>query len=185
MRRSRDKPPVSPYRSVESGKQGLWVNRESSIDLDTGDSPAETIEGAVEAAQEVADRLEQDKVEVKMRKLIRLPSAAEQRRHAKTHIPFMPWCPECVAGRKPNWGHYTIPQDERERTQPEVHLDYCFFRSRPGGVAAPTIVLKDRDSRAIAAHVVAFKGGGLEWAVSQVMRDLAKWGIRGNIVPFC
>ena len=58
---------------------------------------------------------------------------------------------------------------------PEVHLDYCFSRNQPGGKSAPTIVLKDRDAKALAAHVVPYKGGDLEWAVKQAGRDLIKW----------
>jgi len=42
--------------------------------------------------------------------------------------------------------------------------------------------MKDKDSRAIAAHVVPAKGGDVEWAVAQACRDLVKWGIRGDVV---
>lgn len=101
--------------------------------MDLEGNPGATVEGAVEAAQTVADREEQEPVPLNTRKPIRLPSELDQLKHRKTHIPFMPWCPECVAGRKPNWGHYSISPTDREIIHPEVHLDYCFFRSRPGG----------------------------------------------------
>ena len=34
-----------------------------------------------------------------------------------------------------------------------------FFFNQLGGTSAPTIVLKDRDAKALAAHVVPYKGG--------------------------
>ena len=43
---------------------------------------------------------------------------------------------------------------------PEVHMDYCFLRNKEGEEALPVIVLKDRDSRALAAHGVPYKGRG-------------------------
>ena len=48
----------------------------------------------------------------------------------------------------------SIDPDGRPRTHAEVHFDYCFFRAAPGREAVPTLALKDRDSRAIAGHVV-------------------------------
>jgi len=37
--------------------------------------------------------------------------------------------------------------------------------------------MKDRGSRAVAAHVVPHKGASVDWIVEQLKRDLAKWGI--------
>ena len=57
-----------------------------------------------------------------------------------------------------------------------------FFFLKPAG---PTNVLKDRDATALAAHVVPYKGGDLEWAVKQAGRDLIKLGIRGGVFLKC
>ena len=53
------------------------------------------------------------------------------------------------------------------------------------GKSAPTIVLKDRDAKALAAHVVPCKGGDLDCAVQQAGRDFIKWGIRGDVILKC
>ena len=45
---------------------------------------------------------------------------------------------------------------------------------------ATTLVLRDRQSRALGAHVVPQKGGMSAWAFKQGERDLIKWGIRGG-----
>ena len=39
------------------------------------------------------------------------------------------------------------------------------------------LVVKDRGSKALSAHVVPQKGATVEWIVEQLKRDLAKWGI--------
>ena len=61
-------------------------------------------------------------------------------------------------------------------------MDYAFFRSEEGGDTLPTVVLKERRSKALAAHVVPFKGADLEWTVRQCVLDLTKWGLRGDLI---
>ena len=116
------------------------------------------------------------------RKVCHLPSALEQKLHRLTHIPFRPWCPECVAGRKANYGHKKAEAGRDDKSLPEVHLDYCFMRNEPKGESTPVLVVKERDSRALAAHVIPYKGGDLEWAVMQTVRDIMKWGISGDVI---
>ena len=65
---------------------------------------------------------------------------------------------------------------------PEVHLDYAFFRNEEGGESVPVVVLRDRDTKAVAAHETPYKGGDHEWTVSQCARDLRKWGIRNTVI---
>ena len=116
----------------------------------------------------------------KMRPSPQLPSLDEQRRHVLTHLPYRAWCRHCVAARKANFGHhYSKPKGPINR--PEVHMDYCFPRNEVGGTSVPVVVIKDRDSRALAAHVVPAKGGDQEWSVDRVCRDLLKWGIRSDV----
>ena len=61
-------------------------------------------------------------------------------------------------------------------------MDYAFFRDAPGGPCVPVIVLKHRQSKAIAAHTVPYKGGDAEWAVAQCVRDIRKWGLHSNLI---
>ena len=58
----------------------------------------------------------------------------------------------------------------------EVHLDCCFLRNEAGGEYAATLVLKNRRSRILAAHVVPNQGASAKWIVKQVVRDLEKMG---------
>ena len=53
------------------------------------------------------------------------PSAEEVAAHRVTHLPFRNWCPECVAGRRPNTPHRA--GIEREHAVPTVLFDYAFI----------------------------------------------------------
>ena len=121
-----------------------------------------------------------------MRKDLHEPSAETRRRHeAAGHIPYRPWCRACVAGRKPNWAHHSSEPGQVKIRGPEVHGDYCFFRDDKGSQSVPTLVLKDRDTLSIAAHVIPFRGGDHEWGVQQACRDIRRWGIRGSLTLRC
>ncbi len=139
-----------------SGKEGR--DEDDDVELDDDDIAAAVNE-------EMGDEPAAD-TEPISRKVHHLPSKAAQRKHELTHIPFRPWCRVCVAARKPNWSHW---------------VDHCFFRNRPGEDSVPTLVMKDRESLALAAHVVPYKGGDNEWTVKQAARDLRRWGIRGDL----
>ena len=133
----------------------------------------------LEAAMDHEDHAEVEQgvwqeVPDKPRVIIRLPSRQEQERHWRTRIPYRAWCEWCVRGRKPNLRHQP---SAREHEGQAVHMDYCFFRARPGAPAAPCLVLRDRLSRAIGAHIVPMKGAAMEWVVIQALRDIQKWGI--------
>ena len=109
------------------------------------------------------------------------PSEAVKEAHRKTHLPFRPWCPVCVAGRGRNWPHPRVEED-REEKYPSVHFDYCFLRDDQGGPKLPVLVGRDKECGALLAHAVPEKGAGLEWTGKQVVKDLLKLGIRGKVI---
>ena len=117
------------------------------------------------------------------KKSVYMPSKEEQERHRRDgHFPYASWCSCCIRGRKPNAPHKASERKRDELSIPEVHADYCFLRNASGEESAPTLVLKDYDSRALAAHVVPYKGGDSEWVVQQVAQDLVKWGIYDKVM---
>ena len=63
-----------------------------------------------------------------------------------------------------------------------VCFDYCFFRDKPGGDSLPVLVGRERRSKMIVAHAVPFKGGGVDWLVGQLLRDLRKMGAHGKVI---
>lgn len=44
------------------------------------------------------------------------------------------------------------------------------------------LVGRDRQSKMLIAHVVPFKGGGVQWMVDQLLRDIRKLGIHGKVI---
>ena len=109
------------------------------------------------------------------------PTAGEWRVHRTTHYPFRSWCPYCVAGRAKSWPH--LRQEATEEPQvPTICFDYCFLRDKPGGESIPVLVGRERKTRMLLAHVVPFKGGGVDWLVGQLMRDLRKFGVHGKVI---
>ena len=52
------------------------------------------------------------------------PTAEEIAKHSLTHLPFKRWCKWCVAARKLNLPHLSLPPFSR--TIPLMVMDYCF-----------------------------------------------------------
>ena len=112
------------------------------------------------------------------------PTPEELRVHRLTHYPFRSWCPACVAGRAKSWPHQRRKEEEEEAEGgvPNVSFDYCFLRDVTGGESIPVLVGRERNSKFLLAHVVPFKGAGVDWVVSQLVRDLRKMGIHGKVI---
>ena len=65
---------------------------------------------------------------------------------------------------------------------PAICFDYYFLRDHPGGESVPVIVGREKRSKMMLAHVVPFKGGGVDWLVGQFLRDLRKMGVHGKVI---
>ena len=65
---------------------------------------------------------------------------------------------------------------------PTVCFDYCFLRDHPGGESVPVMVVREKRSKMMLAHAVPFKGGGVDWLVGQLLRDLRKMGVYGKVI---
>ena len=46
----------------------------------------------------------------------------------------------------------------------------------------PVMVGRAKRTKMIIAHVVPFKGGGVDWQVGQLLRDLRKMGAHGKVI---
>ena len=71
------------------------------------------------------------------------------------------------------------------RAVPEVAMDYAFFRNKTGGEYIVVLILKDRGTGLIFAHVVPAKGAMTEWVPAQIRRDLARLGHHGQLILRC
>eukprot|EP00439_Symbiodinium_sp_Y106_P005152 s6843_g1.t1 len=76
--------------------------------------------------------------------------------HEVTHIPYRSWCPACVAGRGRSYSHH---HEARDSTVPVISADYLYFSEKGvPGKSLRTVVLRDRASKAIFAHLLPTKG---------------------------
>ena len=112
------------------------------------------------------------------------PSEAEVRAHRATHLPFRDWCEECVAGSANGWGHFRKDLAQ-PMSVPEVAADYCFPCDGRDGDYAVVLVLRDRETKMINAHVVPLMGAEQEWVTEQCVRDLRLLGHHGDLILKC
>ena len=151
------------------------------MNLDDDDAEVVGLEVAG-GVQEVGDDEEQEVEEAKPAKLLRDPAAPTQQEidaHEATHLPYRSWCAVCVAGRRDNAPHK--PMADEDRSVPEVGMDYCFIRRAAEPDTTTVLVVKDRFSRAIRAHVLGFNGTCLEEASQIAAGAISQFGHKGSI----
>ena len=109
------------------------------------------------------------------------PTVSEIVAHNRSHTPYRSWCKHCVAGRAPNLPHRPRRPDQGALKN-EIAADYCFLRNAARDVSQPVLVARDRRTGIYIAHVVLFKGAGVEWIAKQMLRDVRKCGYHGRVV---
>ena len=131
----------------------------------------EILKNDPELANLFTDEEEDDGIAPRVARDVKTPTAQEMEEHNCSHIPSQPWCPACVAGKKPNALHKR--KVEGEHHVPEIRFDYAFHRESDSNETLTVLVMKDRDSKTIFADVVEMKGRGLEGTVENVVRNIA------------
>ncbi|CAE6971968.1 unnamed protein product [Symbiodinium sp. CCMP2592] len=96
--------------------------------------------------------------------------------HEVSHVPYRSWCRACVAGRGRAYQHKASGQ---ESTVPVISMDYLYFNERTDGAGLPTIVLRDRHSKAIFSHLLPCKGTtGSTHPERAILKDLEFLGYK-------
>ncbi|CAE7420072.1 RE2, partial [Symbiodinium sp. CCMP2592] len=96
--------------------------------------------------------------------------------HEVSHVPYRSWCRACVAGRGRAYQHKASGQ---ESTVPVISMDYLYFNERSDGAGLPTIVLRDRHSKAIFSHLLPCKGTtGSTHPERAILKDLEFLGYK-------
>jgi hypothetical protein len=144
------------------------------------DGGAAVEEGQVAGVAELAD--EQDIEEVVEDPIVRAvrdpgqPTVAEVAAHELTHLPFRPWCPDCVSGRAADDPHRRVAADV-ENGVPKVSVDYGFMSSDDGELTRTILVLKVSGSKVVAARCVCGKGRADPFAVGWLVEELRRLGL--------
>ena len=92
------------------------------------------------------------------------PSMKEKEEHFVSHFPFRAWCEHCVRGKAKAMKHVRVAHSEEQ--VPVICVDYCFMNSKDDTVItedtqskhSPVLVVRDRWTRMVFAHVLPYKG---------------------------
>ena len=170
-------PTLGGFEEEEDRQEGDWQDEpEDEDEEEVEDSREDGLFGQEEEIEEVEEAREG-----KTRALPKGPSEEQMRVHRRTHYPLRSWCAQCVAGRAKSWPHFRQEVSD-DGGVPTICFDYCFWRDHPGGESVPVLVGRGRKPKMMIAHVVPFKGGGVDWLVGQLVRDLRKMGVHGKVV---
>ena len=100
---------------------------------------------------------------------------------ASGHLPFRSWCSSCVRGRGRSLARRG--QQKYQQTIPTVSVDFGFFGSEENpNKDNPVLVIKDRKSRAIWAHMLPSKGIDRPYGVKSLVRALTTMGYKRVII---
>ena len=116
----------------------------------------------------------------KAREIMSEPTEREIREHELTHLPFRSWCKHCVRGRAVNYGHHVHVQEDKDEQQvPIISVDYMYMKSsdqeETKEEGQPIMVMKDRKSKFITAHVIEEKGEN-PYAIKRLGQDIGMLG---------
>ena len=96
---------------------------------------------------------------------------------ASGHRPCRSWCPACVRGRGRSYSH--IQRDKSEEVVTTISIDYGFFGSEESpDKENPVLVVKDRRSKALWAHLVPSKGVENPHGYRSPVKDLNSTGYK-------
>jgi hypothetical protein len=144
--------------------------------IDEEEEPEEILEG--QAAEEV-DIVACEPCEDPAVRAVRDPGQPTRReieQHELTHLPFRPWCIDCVAGRAADDPHRRAPA-EVENGDPKVSVDYGFITSDDGTETRTLLVMKVSGCKVIAAKCVRGKGRADPHATSWLVEQLRRLGL--------
>ena len=136
---------------------------------------------------------------VKMKKTPRQTLQREREEHERTHLPFRDWCTHCIKAKSRNDPHKietdVMKEEElRDDAISTVSFDYSYFNDKLGKMTKeeynealskgekmnrPMIVVEDRETGTIVAHMCSQKGPGDKWIVRRIGKDLEEMGCGG------
>jgi hypothetical protein len=106
------------------------------------------------------------------------PTREERARHDLTHLPFRPWCADCVAGRAVDDPHRRVARGDDDGPT-KVSVDYGFVSEKVGelDVQRTILVVKVGGCKAVLAKCVQGKGRADPRAVGWLVDQLRRLGI--------
>ena len=132
---------------------------------------------------------------VKMKKTPKQPAQREREEHERTHLPFRDWCTHCIKAKSRNDPHkkeIDLMKDEelRDNAITTVLFDYSYFNDKLSKMTKekysealnkrekmnkPMIVIEDRETGAVVAHMCSRKDQVINGLSHALGRILKKW----------
>jgi hypothetical protein len=164
------------YERVEGQVEGQEPERAEENEQD--DEQENNAEAEQEAVADGAQHVVDEAHEVPAVRGVRdpgQPTREERARHDLTHLPFRPWCADCVAGRAADDPHRRVARSDDDGPT-KVSVDYGFVSERVDelDVQRTILVVKVGGCKAVMAKCVLGKGradpGAVSWLVDQLRR---------------
>ena len=102
------------------------------------------------------------------------PTADDVAKHWLTHLPYRSWCKWCVAAKRQNAPHFSLPSHSREI--PLLVADYCFVQDKRDEDLLTCFVGRLYPSRTVIAIPCDVKGVD-DYAVGRLTQFLKGCGI--------
>ena len=154
---------------------------------------------ASDESESTEDPRSEETKAVKMKRTPKQPSQREREEHEKTHLPFRDWCTHCIKAKSRNDPHKReadVMKDEefRDDAISTVSFDYSYFNDKLGKMSKeeynealrkgdkmnrPMVVVEDRETGTIVAHMCSQKGPGDKWIVGRIGKDIEEMGYGG------
>ena len=145
---------------VERASQGRWMG-----ELEEAQGPevdGENVARLPDSIPDEAEEISREEPAVRAVPDPGEPTLEERARHALTHLPFRPWCEDCVSGRASDDPHRRAARQVSAGGFPKVSVDYGFIAEddgdEDGGVQRTILVVKVSGSKVIMARCVQGKG---------------------------
>jgi hypothetical protein len=156
------------------GSDAVGVQADGQADEEVPELADEDFEGDAVQAEE-GPVVEEDPV-VRAIRDPGQPTPEEVAAHELTHLPFRPWCPDCVSGRAADDPHRRIVRDADDGV-PKVSVDYGFISSDDGEDTRAILVLKVSGTKVVSAKCVSGKGRVDPFAVGWLVDELRRLGL--------
>ena len=167
------------YEGVGGQVEGHEPGRAEGNEQD--DEQEDNAEAEQEAVADGAQHVVEEAHEVPAVRGVRdpgQPTREERARHDLTHLPFRPWCADCVAGRAADDPHRRVAREDDDGPT-KVSVDYGFVTEKVGelDVQRTILVVKVGGCKAVLARCVQGKGRADPRAVGWLVDQLRRLGI--------
>ena len=195
--------------SETDNRKDFVSENEDDMEIDHTDGKVDKDEIEIRSGDEYTsaeDPGSEETKAVKMKKTPKQPSQREREEYEKTHLPFRDWCTHRIKAKSRNDPHKRetdVMKDEESRDDAisTISFDYSYFNDKLGKMTEeeynealskgermnrPMIVVEDRETRAIVAHMCSQKGPGDKWIVRRIGKDIEEMGYGGaRIIRKC